>query len=374
MHLLAFEAQPTAVAGGQERSLFDTLQFAARNGAAVSLCYESWGDLVPGYREFASEVFELKSRRVTRKVVRFVWDVIRLVVKAGRRRWTLLYSNQYFDAVIAVVVSRLTGIPAVCHLRLACPDYLSRQYRWALTRCARLIANSNFTKESYVRAGIPADHITVVHNGVDTVRFTSGHLNRDVGPVRVVYLGRLCPTKGITTLIDAVAKARSASDQFELRVVGNVRSHLVGAEYLDVLKDRAGKELNKTVWFEPHVVDIRPILWDADVVVVPSLCEEAFGKVVIEAMAAEVPVIASAVGGIPEILWPGFASHLVQPGDVDALAATLSRIGRWRATDPTLGARSRQWVQDRFSVEARLSELCDCLLAVNNSRPSRAEC
>jgi len=364
MHVLAFEEQPTRFAGGQERSLFAVLESFARAGTEVSLCYRKEGELLTEYRKFVHEAFCTPSRVAKRPYGRFLTDLARLRIKASRRKWTVLYANQMYDTPIAASLGLLSGLPVVCHLRMLAPDGLSRQYRWGLERCARLIAGSHSTKASYVRAGIAEERIAVVHNGIDMEAFRPRPLRvRDAtgGRRRLAYFGRLCPRKGLETLLEAFARLDSNDrTAFELHIYGAVRSSQAGPEYLDHLKTLAGPGLGRTIFFHPHIADVRDAMTEADLVVMPTLWE-AFSRVVVEAMALGIPVVASDTGGIPEILAPRFADHLVPPGDAPALAAAIVRLAGWRATQPGLGAECRRWVEARFSHTERLAEVLDVI-------------
>ena len=92
------------------------------------------------------------------------------------------------------------------------------------------------------------------------------------------------------------------------------------------------------------------LLQAADLVVLPASWQEPFGRVVIEAMSAGLPVIASRVGGIPEILTGRFEPQLVPPDDAAALAAAIGRLADWRRTEPDLGAAGREHVQRHFHL------------------------
>lgn len=359
MHVLAFENKPTAFAGGQERSLFEVLKYVAEAGANVSLCYQEPGELLDSYRAFLHEAFLIKRRQFSKPWLPFLFDLGRLAVKSLSARWDVLYANQYFDATLAAGLGLLTGIPVVCHLRIECPVYLSRQYRWGLMHCTRLIAISNQTKGTYVAAGIPEEKIQVIYNGIDTAVFTPRPLQTHDGkqPLRIKFFGRLSPDKGIEILIQAYPLLDVKEHLIELHIVGNVRDAPGRATYLEDLKRLAARFLDKGIFFKPHCADIREELADADLVVVPSIWREAFGRVLIEAMAAGVPVIASSTGGIPEVLSPRFQEHLVPRGDAPALAAAISRLVSWRQTQPDLGAQSRNWVISRFSHCDRWSEV-----------------
>lgn len=176
--------------------------------------------------------------------------------------------------------------------------------------------------------------VAVVRNGVDAAAFAAGPRPERPG-LRVVYIGRTIWDKGPDVLVDAVA--RLARPDIELTVVGST-----GFSAEDPLSSyelgmrRHASVRGTRVTFRPFVdrAQIRAILADCDVVVVPSRWAEPSGLTVLEGMAAGAAVVASDVGGIPETAGDG--AILVPPADVPALAAVLEAL----ADDRQLLART----------------------------------
>jgi glycosyltransferase involved in cell wall biosynthesis len=109
----------------------------------------------------------------------------------------------------------------------------------------------------------------------------------------------------------------------------------------------------------------------ADVVVVPSVWDEPFGRVVIEAMATGCPVVASAVGGIPEILTGRFSSMLFPRGDARNLADRIETLAGWRTLDPSLAAACVRHVAERFSLRRSVDLIEETLADVVDLRGGR---
>ena len=105
--------------------------------------------------------------------------------------------------------------------------------------------------------------------------------------------------------------------------------------------------------------DIEPVLQAADVFVCPSLWGEAAGLVNMEAQAAGLPVIASRIGGIPEVVRDGETGLLFTPGDAGELARHLRRLAVDEVERERLSVRARTWVLERFSPTARLPQLLE---------------
>lgn len=133
-----------------------------------------------------------------------------------------------------------------------------------------------------------------------------------------------------------------------LLIAGSPSAHLPdGGRYAADLQASAPPGC---VWL-PAQADVVVLLHAADVVVVPSLWEEPFGRVVIEALATGRPAVVSRTGGTPEVLDGAFERFLVEPGDAGMLASALAGLVDWRDHEPALAALCRDHVRDRFSLD-----------------------
>ncbi len=348
MNILAVDQQPTKFAGGQERSLFEVLtQLSQKPDTKISLCYQEEGELLESYRDFV--VYERRiSNRVfsSSKFPGMLLDVLKLYGAHFRRQWNVIYCNQYFDLPIFTLLSRLTGIKLACHLRLMCPHYLSHQYRWGLVSAHVLIANSEAVKQSYIDAGIPEHKFRVVPNRINIKEWKpDGIPPKNPKPI-FGYFGRLCKEKGILDLIHAFGKMKVSA---ELHIYGNVRGAGTEDDFLEQCK-LAARESGKQndIHFFPHTSEVAKAMQTCDVIVLPSW-EESFGRILLEAMALEIPVIATNVGGVPEVLGDEFANGLVEVKSAEKLARAMDTFSDWRTKDPSLGMRARKYVIDHFS-------------------------
>ncbi|OLT21854.1 group 1 glycosyl transferase [Ornithinimicrobium sp. CNJ-824] len=205
--------------------------------------------------------------------------------------------------------------------------------RWTLRHARALIVCNNEAGEICRRKGFPGVP-DVIPLGVDVERFSPADRRPPVAdaPVQVGYVGRLAPHKGVDVLLDAVA----AHPELELTVVGAGPQE----EELRQRPDEPG--LSERVRFAGAATqeELPGLLQGMDVLAVPSLTTpgwvEQFGRVVVEAMAAGVPVVASDSGALPDVV--GEAGLLVPEGDPAALGEALLRVGR----EPGLWERLHQ--------------------------------
>lgn len=163
--------------------------------------------------------------------------------------------------------------------------------------------------------GIGMDELAALRTVVET----RAQHNDKTTPGRALYLGRLDPPKGIESLCTAFATAVAAHPSLHLDVAG-------WGTLLDLLKDRY-RNIPQLVFHGPVEGEKKhELLLNADVVVIPSIWEEVFGIVIVEALAYGKPVIATSIGAIPELVIEGKTGHLVPPGDTYALADQLARV------------------------------------------------
>jgi len=189
--------------------------------------------------------------------------------------------------------------------------------------------------------GFDESSFRIVHYGIsarDTVRPYEG------AEARFLCVGRLIPIKGHLVLLRALAQARSRVPGIVLDVAG--RGPLEPA-----LKSYARElGLEEAVNFLGYVSPVQEAIERAAIVVVPSL-GEGFGMVALEAMERGRPVIASAVGGLPEIVADGETGIVVQPGDADALAEAIVALGGDLERAAAMGRAGRRRALGEFTPE-----------------------
>ena len=238
-----------------------------------------------------------------------------------------------------------------------------RRIDWYRKRLRCIIALTEGMAEEIAAVGFERDRIEIIPNGVDPVRFfvPDEARRRSVRRARgvpedarvVAFLGRLAPEKGVDVLLDAWPAVAARISRAVLVVAGSMEPGHDGDGYP---WGKAGPPIGlggadatgSTVqwWRDPE--DSRELYHAADVVVLPSRTE-AFGLVAVEAMACGVPVVASRVGGLPEVV--GEAATLVPPGDSEALARGIVDILEDHPRRLDLAAAGRCRVLEHFSLD-----------------------
>lgn len=229
------------------------------------------------------------------------------------------------------------------------PDRLTLPWTHAIVCCSEAVCRS-------VRAQIggEAKKYIAIPFGVDVGRYAcAGPLKRNELGLReeLPVIGTVCrliePKKGLAVLLQAAArlKEQATAPGFQLLIVGD------GPAYGSLRARTEQMGLAPWVVFAGLRRDVAGLLSLMDVFVLPSLYE-GFGIAIIEAMAASRPVVATAVGGIPEVVVHGETGLLVPPGDPAALADALHELLAHPERARELGARGRERAHEKFRIEA----------------------
>lgn len=219
------------------------------------------------------------------------------------------------------------------------------------SRVDRYIALSDFAAKRFVRAGIPADRIIV------KPQFTNG----GCAPQRpregfALYVGRLSEEKGIAPLLRA---GELFAGKVPLTVVGDgpMREQVLAA---------CGASDGRIQWLGRRDAEsVRDLMERAACLVLPSTCYEGFPRVVVEAFAAALPVVASKIGGLSELVRPDETGDLAAPGDPDDLARAIMRMNSPVAKARVLGQNARREYEQRYSPAANYEQLRSIYAAAN---------
>ena len=224
----------------------------------------------------------------------------------------------------------------------------------------RLVGVSQSTVDDLVRLGVaPRERFAVVPLGLELGRFLSldpvpeprTRAELEIGDDEVValYAGRLVPIKNVALLLRAVARARAAGAVVRLLVLGDGRLR-------PALEARArGLGIAGAVTFFGNRTDVVPYLAAADVAVLSS-ANEGTPVALIEAAAAARPLVATRVGGVPDVVAEG-TGRLVPAGDEASLTAALVELAGDADVRRSMGERAREHVRSRYAAERLLADI-----------------
>jgi L-malate glycosyltransferase len=282
------------------------------------------------------------------------WDLgldLRLLLLVRRLAPDILHSFLFLSNLHASLIGTLLRVPAVIVSQRSSnahnlSPFWCRVARFSQRLADRLVVNSQAQRAEELEAGFPAERIVVVPNGVALREAPPNRVALDLpaGPL-VLSIGRLEERKGQRYLVDAWARVheRCPSARLVLLGEGPTRRELEGQV--------RGLGLEPWVSFRGFQGSVAEFLDACTALAHPSLTE-GMPNVVLEAMASGKPVVASRVGGIPELLVDGESGLLVAPRDPAALASALIRLVDEPELAATLGRNARRRAQERFSIEA----------------------
>jgi glycosyltransferase involved in cell wall biosynthesis len=308
-----------------------------------------------------SSLFRL---RATLGGIRYMWGLAKFI---RQNEVDVVHTNSLKADLIGGIAARLSGRPVIWHVRDRVDnDYLPS----SVVRAFRLlshwiphfvIANSGATLRSLWPAtplahsgtsGIQAkQQSAVVHDGT-LWPFPVNRSSARNEHVRIGLIGRISPWKGQHVFLRAATLVSERFPKARFFIVG---SALFGeSEYEQEVRSLTKSlGLSDVVTFTGFRSDVQNAIADMDLIVHASITGEPFGQVIIEGMAAGKPVIATAGGGVPEIVEDGKTGILVPMGDVQAMAEAISCLLADPVLAASMGERGRERVRDHFTIEKK---------------------
>ncbi len=298
----------------------------------------------------------------------------------------LVYINGPRCLLAGLFASFLTRRPTLFHLhniftRRSDLFLVSRLARFA----TRVLACSNAAAMSLIAASPKLKtNTTVVYNCIANISRESSASHsrprapREDGSSTIGIVGRITPAKGHHVLLEALARLDPGPR-------AKLRLFVLGGPGADCREDHAFLNrlivrshelgLDKQIVWAGHVADVGSYYELMDAVVVPSVCEEGFSLVALEAMQRGIPVIASDAGGIPEFVQHEFNGLLVPPGNIENLKQAISRIIlTGRDFEHQLGIRARATVETRFAPESFARGIAGLLTELISRSAPRGVC
>lgn len=277
--------------------------------------------------------------------------------------------------ILGNISAKLLRLPSVCtihvmpSLDVKTKTKLHQKVEWFALRhfCDRVISVSEEARQYHITmSGAPAGQVTTIYNGIDLSVFSNMNYAQERSNVRaelgipseadiLVTVAVLRPPKGIQFLIRALPAIVDSHPSAYYLIVGS-------GPHREALVEEAGKlGVNERVIFAGMRKDVKRMLAASDIFVLPTLTE-ALPTVLAEAMAARLPLIASHVGGVPEMITEGQNGLLVTPEDIQGLSNACIRLLKNRNERLAMGAEGWRIVQQRFSVERQVEQLRDLYL------------
>ena len=335
--------------GGQEIRTLAEAGWTVERGWRVVLACQRGGRMAGHARAARLPCHELRMRGP--------WDlpaVARLAALIRRERVSLVHTHSSVDGWVAGLAARLARVPVVRTRHVSIPIRRGTAYRLLADR---VVTSGEAIRAMVLAAGVPAERVVAIPAGVRLEDFADREAGARVRaelslvPPVIGSVAMFRGSKGHQPLLEGFARVRARRPDATLVLVG------------DGLRRTWAEGLARELGLASHVVftgfrpDVPALLAAMDCFVLASTRTEGVPQSLLQAMAAGVPVVASAVGGIPEVIAPGETGLLVTPGDPEALAAGIAAV--LDAPEPARrrAEAARALCAARFSHEASIARL-----------------
>lgn len=270
-------------------------------------------------------------------------QIVRFAAAAARADIDVIHAHDFYANVLCAAgagwMRRQALVVSRRYERLSALRRHALGERLCYALADRVVFNSGLVADALVRDGVLAPaKVVVIPNGLDVKRFAAAREIRELSPdspCRIGIVATLMDYKGHSVLLDAAALLRRTWKRLELRIVGD------GALRSQIDRQVEGLGLGQWVRLVGAQRDVLPWLADLDLAVLSSLHTEGLPNSLLEYMAAGLPVVATRVGGIPEVVTDGREGLLVRPADPAALAQALDTLLRDRERRAAMSEAAR---------------------------------
>ena len=367
-------------AGAEVQLLTTASYLAGRPDVTVTAVLFNEGRLAAELRQLGIDVAVIdEARHNAIDIVLFLSRVLR------EHRIDLVHTHRYKDTVLGVIAAKLAGVPHVVRtmhglrepmtgwnrIKFGAYEALDKtMLRWGADR---VVAVSSRMAGTLISSGYRSPQVTTIHNGIDLGRTIASRrpedMKRELGlddaTIVIGTAGRLVPVKGHDTFVRAAKLILDREPGARFAIAGDGPLE----QDLKALASRLG--VDGACRFLGARGDIHEVMAAMDVFVLPSL-NEGLPMAVLEAMALAKPVVASKVGGLPEVIRHGESGLLVAAGHEQALAGACLELARNRGRAARLGAEAKRSVEEEFSRERNGQALVDVYRAVRRQHPRRS--
>lgn len=405
MRVLVVEASSGGVVGGSLTGLYHMIRGFDRGRYQFGMVLYEKKALEPQLASLGVPVFHVARRRLPKEhPLQRVngyhaarrWRLLRTVLHAGRTAGATLIEDlpsafriaqvlrsfrpdvvhvgnglrANFDALLACW---LTSTPVVCHVK-GFEKYGARE-RWIAGRTSAIVCMTEAVRQHCRQHGITHERLLVIYDALDPADFVPRRSREDVrgelgipahAPVAGV-VGNIQEWKGQLVFVDALSRVRERIPEVRGVIVGGV--HRAGQRYYDRLLARVRElRLGDAIIVTGFRTDVPDVMHALDVVVHTSVRPEPFGRVILEGMLCGKPVVASAAGGVPELIEHGRTGLLVPPGDAAALADAIETLLGDTAVRTAMGEEARRATEERFRLARHVAEFEQLYRALGEER------
>ena len=297
-------------------------------------------------------------------IIKFTFLVLRLAFFIKTGGFSLVHSNDVHSSQYTILAARIAGVPSIAHVRSpGLADWLKPLNVNIIKSSSKVVAISTSVRDELQTHGLSKKKIVLIHNAVDISNFHKLIVRCDnksekikrTKELTVGVIGRITPQKGHEFFIRSIPEILCSWPSARFVIVGD--AYPTESDYIQKLKQEVMRlELVNHVFFEGYKTEIPKIMNSLDVLVVPSLMEP-FGRVAIEAMAAKTPVVASAVGGLTDIIRDGYNGLLVPPTNSNAIAGAVIRLLTDNQLYASIIKNGRSVIEKKYTVQIQIKKI-----------------
>jgi L-malate glycosyltransferase len=346
--------------GGTERQFVQMVQQMDLDRFDLHMaCFSRRGGFLPLVESLGIPLTEFSIRRLYSPLT-----LLRQLQFAHYLRWNrfqVIHTYGFYPNFFAIPAARLAGVPVIIASIRDTGEVWAPKKRLLQKAVCKMatcvLANAEAVRSQLVRDGYDERKLAVIRNGIDLPRLDrlegTGPIRREFGiaddsPI-ITVLSRLNELKGVQYFLDAIPSVLTWFPNARFLIVGD------GPARVDLQSYAQSKGYGQAAIFTGVRMDAPKILQETSISVLPSL-SEGLSNVLIESMAAGLPVVATDVGGNPEIVDNGTTGFLVPPRDANALAKAMLQLLSAPQEAARMGSAGRDLIENRFSMVRAVHE------------------
>ncbi|RPI74744.1 MAG: glycosyltransferase family 1 protein [Desulfobacteraceae bacterium] len=353
---------------GPARQIIQFFEYADRNLYHLLLA-GTWVDKTGVFDLSKDGFFDEMNKRafpfeILRQKFRFDPSVVQQAYKIIKKNGIhIIQTHGYKAAVIGFVIKMITGMPWVAFMHGETQEDMKvrifQEIGFQLVRFAdRIVTVSKAMRHRYIQRGVNPEKLVVLHNALDQSLFCESSERSQLSKqfkirendLVIGVIGRLSAEKGQRYFLEAFKRLRNLNQRLKALIVGEGPNE-------EILKKYCGSnDLEKSVIFTGYQENISNIYHLVDLIVLPSL-SEGLPNVAMEALFHQKPVVATNVGGIPEVIMDGYNGILVPPKNIDRMVNAIETILADEKMRITFAINGKKMIGEKFSPEIRVKKI-----------------
>jgi glycosyltransferase involved in cell wall biosynthesis len=301
-------------------------------------------------------------------------NVLEIISLLKKLKIDILHTHEARSDLLGCLAAKISDTPVVTTMHGWIANSrrqrtITKINKWAARFFDRVIVVNGPMRDDLLKEGIPSRIISVLHNCIVKENYyrdyRAGYISkcvgREIGSPLIGTIGRLSPEKGHGDFVEAAAIVISKGYKAHFVIVGD------GPEAGNIDRMISGKGLRNSVTMTGYLRDPRRVLQDFDLMVLPSY-SEGLPNVVLESLMMEVPVVSTAVGGVPEIIRDGEGGVLIPPGEPEKIAEAIMGFLDAPEKYKTMARNMKKTVENKFDFGVRTKKLEKIYLEVMNRK------